>query len=256
MGTDFSFEVVSADDYDALRPDYAAKAAAWVAERGGLGAGSLVVDLAAGTGQLCRRFAPLGVDLVAIEPARNMRTVIEERLPGVRALDGTAESIPLGDGGADAVVVGNAFHHFDSGLAFAEIRRVLRPGGVLALFWARSGECEDERHPLIREIDAVAERVRVTSPIASAYRGWYDTPGAVAGFTAFERRSFPTVHALPSDRLGDLFATSSDIAALPPTKRASLIRRIRELARGLPEILELPARSEVDLCLRETKGAR
>ena len=111
MGTGFSFEVVNADDYDALRPDYAPEAVAWVAERGGLGEGSVAVDLAAGTGQLPRRFALLGVELVGLEPARNMRAVLEKRLPAVLALDGAAESIPVGDAGADAVVVGNAFHH-------------------------------------------------------------------------------------------------------------------------------------------------
>jgi len=90
-----------------------------VGERGGLGEGSLVVDLAAGTGQRSKRFAPLGVTVVAVEPARNMRSLIADRLPAVRVLDGSAEAIPLGDGVADAVVVGNAFHHFDAERAFA-----------------------------------------------------------------------------------------------------------------------------------------
>ncbi len=133
MGTGFSFELVDADAYDALRPDYAPEAVAWVVERGSLDEASLVVDLAAGTGQLSKRLVLLGLKLVAIEPARNMRSVIEERLPSVRALDGSAEAIPLADGSADAVVVGNAFHHFDAERAFEEIQRVLRPGGALAL---------------------------------------------------------------------------------------------------------------------------
>jgi len=136
VGSGFDFESVNADDYDALRPAYAPAAVAWVAGRAGLGPGSLVVDLAAGTGQLSRGLAGLGVALVAVEPARNMRAVIARRLPGVRLLDGSAERIPLDDRGADAVVVGNAFHHFEAERAFAEIRRVLRPGGVLAIFWA------------------------------------------------------------------------------------------------------------------------
>jgi SAM-dependent methyltransferase len=132
----FSFEVVNAVDYDELRPSYAPEAVEWVAERGSLRGGSIVVDLAAGTGQLSRRFADSGVDLVAVEPAANMRAVLEERLPAIRVVDGTAEGLPLPGGSADAVVVGNAFHHFERQTAFAEIHRVLRPGGVLALFWA------------------------------------------------------------------------------------------------------------------------
>jgi SAM-dependent methyltransferase len=105
MSPHFSFEVVNALDYDELRPGYAPDAVAWVAERGRLAPGLIVVDLAAGTGQLSRRFMPLGVDLVAVEPAENMRAVLEERLPAVRVLEGTAESIPLDAGSVDAVLI-------------------------------------------------------------------------------------------------------------------------------------------------------
>lgn len=254
MGTGFSFEVVSADDYDALRPGYAPEAVAWVADRGGLGEGSLVVDLAAGTGQLSRRFALLGVELVAVEPARNMRAVLEERLPGVRALDGSAEAIPLGDGRADAVVVGNAFHHFDAERAFAEIARVLRPGGSLALFWAWPMENDSATYPGIREVDEAVERVRAASAIGTAYRKWSGPPVQASGFTPFERREFPTTHVVPSARLADLYATSSDVASLSAGARSDLLARVAELCRDLPETLELAARSVVDLCLRDERG--
>ena len=131
----FSFESVDATDYDELRPTYAPEAVRWVAERGGLQPGLLVVDLAPGTGQLSRRFASLGVRVVAVEPAANMRAIIGSNHPDVTTVAGTAEGIPLGDGVADAVVVGNAFHHFDTDASFAEIRRVLRVDGSLGLFW-------------------------------------------------------------------------------------------------------------------------
>jgi SAM-dependent methyltransferase len=250
MSARFSFEVVNAIDYEELRPGYAPDAVAWVAERGGLAPGSLVVDLAAGTGQLSRRFMPLGVDLVAVEPAANMRAVLEERLPPVRVLKGTAESIPLDAGSVDAVVVGNAFHHFDRERAFAEITRVLRPGGVLALFWAWPLEEESLRYPGAREIDEVVESTRESSEIATAYRTWTEPPQAPEGFGPFERLEFPMTHVIPSDRLADLYATSSDVASLSAAARTDLLDRIRQLSRGLPKVLRLPARSVVDLCFR------
>jgi SAM-dependent methyltransferase len=250
MSARFSFEVVNALDYDELRPGYAPDAVAWVAERGGLAPGLIVVDLAAGTGQLSRRFRPLGVDLVAVEPAANMRAVLEERLPTVRVLEGTAESIPLDVGSVDAVVVGNAFHHFDRERAFAEITRVLRPGGMLALFWAWPLEEESLRYPGAREIDEVVESTRESCEIATAYRTWTEPPQAAEGFGPVERLEFPMTHVIPSDRLADLYATSSDVASLPAAARAVLLDRIRQLSRGLPEILRLPARSVVDLCFR------
>jgi SAM-dependent methyltransferase len=251
MGTGFRFEVVNAQDYDDLRPGYAPEAVAWVAERAELREGSLVADLAAGTGQLARRFALLGVEVLAVEPAANMRAVLQGRLPGIRVVDGTAESIPLDDGAAEAVVVGNAFHHFDAGAAFVEIRRVLRPNGALTLFWAWPPGEEYLRHPRLREIDEALEPARAASAIATAYRLWSEPPGPIPGYTEVERLEFPTTHTLPSARLADLFATSSDVASLPEQERIALLARVRELSRDLPKTLELPGRSVVDLFFRD-----
>lgn len=246
----FSFESVDASDYDELRPTYAQEAVRWVAERGRWEPGSLVVDLAAGTGQLARRLVPLGVRVIAVEPAANMRAILETNLPSVVVVAGTAERIPLADGAADAVVVGNAFHHFDTDAAFDDIRRVLRENGSLGLFWAWPMEEQHLIYPGLREIDEVVERTRGASSIATAYRSWAELPAPADGFSAFERREFATVHELPSARLADLYATSSDIASLSPESRAKLLDRIREISRGLPAGLELPARSVVDLCFR------
>ncbi len=251
MPSRFSFEVVNALDYDELRPSYAPEAIAWVVERGSLRPGSKVVDLAAGTGQLSRRLAHLGAALVAVEPAENMRTVLEDRLPAVRVLDGTAERIPLTDSSVDAVVVGNAFHHFERRAAFAEIQRVLRPRSALALFWAWPLEEEQLSIPGVREINEVVEAVRGSNEIATAYRSWQDPPPDADGFGPFERREFPVTHDIPSVRLVDLYATSSDVASLPDAVRNDLLGRIRRLASGLPEVLHLPARSVVDLCMRQ-----
>ena len=247
----FSFEQVNATDYDQLRPTYAPESVRWVAERARLEPGALVVDLAAGTGQLSRRFASLGVRVIAVEPAHNMRGVLTTNLPEVHAVPGTAEVIPIGDGEVDAVVVGNAFHHFDAEGAFAEIRRVLRPEGALALFWARTDRHADGLRMGLREIDELVERERGSSPIVEAYRAWYEAPEHVEGFTTLERRSFPTTRAMPSARLADLFATSSDIASLAEPQRSRLLARIVELAAELPETLELPERSDVHLWFRD-----
>jgi SAM-dependent methyltransferase len=246
----FSFEVVDAIDYDELRPRYAPEAVALIAERGSLGDGSIVVDLAAGTGQLSGPFADLGARVIAVEPAQNMAAVLHERRPTVRIEPATAEAIPLTTGTADAVVVGNAFHHFNRDRAFAEIRRVLRPGGLLALFWAWPLEDEQRAIRRMEEIYEAVDAARGSSEIAIAYRSWAEPPKDAEGFGQFERHEFRVTHVLPSARLADLYATSSDIASLPSKTRVDLLDRIRELARDFPEILELPGRTVVDLCVR------
>jgi SAM-dependent methyltransferase len=247
----FSFEVVDAVDYDELRPGYARQAVSWLVERGGLRRGDPVVDLAAGTGQLSRHLEPAGMRVIAVEPASNMRAVLRERLPSVPVVDARAESLPFGDGGVAAVVVGNAFHHFDREAAFTELRRVLRPGGVVALFWAWPLEEEQLAMPGMRDVYDAVEATRRDSAISAAYRVWAEPPERVEGFGPFERREFPLTHALPAARLADLYATSSDLASLPREALDGLLSRIREIAASLPGTLRLPSRTVVDLCVRD-----
>jgi SAM-dependent methyltransferase len=95
----------------------------------GLEPGSRVLDLAAGTGLLSGALVDAGHDVVAVEPMAPMRARLAGRVGKERALEGTAEAIPLPDHSADAVTCADAFHWFDEDAAAAEIHRVLRPGG-------------------------------------------------------------------------------------------------------------------------------
>ena len=250
MGSGFSFEVVDARDYDDLRPGYAPDALRWVVERGGVPPNGRIIDLAAGTGQVTRALTELGLGVIAVEPAENMRRVLRARTRALAVVGGRAEALPFADTSVDAVVVGNAFHHFDEAPAFAEIRRVLRPGAPLALLWARAGDGAFDVHPAVRAIDEAVDVVRRRSPIASLYRSWYEPPPAPPGYSAFERRSFATTHEISSRRFAALYATSSDIAALSPAEREPLLAQIERLAATMPDSLSLPSRSEVMLSVR------
>src|SRR3954468_6025997 len=114
-----------ADAYDRGRPDYPPQIVAAI----GLAPGMRVLDLAAGTGKLTRVLRAAGLDVVPVEPLPAMRALV----PG--ALDGTAERIPLPDAAVDGATIGDAWHWFDTARAGAELRRVMRPGGVAAIFW-------------------------------------------------------------------------------------------------------------------------
>jgi len=106
-------------------------------------------------------------------------------------------------------------------------------------------------YPALQEVDLPMEPARAATGIAAANRSWAKPPIQVQGFTPFERREFPTIHVVPSSRLADLYATSSDVASLPSDVRADLLARIRGITGSVPEVLEFPARSVVDLCFRE-----
>ena len=91
-----------AGDYDRYRPGYPPEAVAWA-----LGERPLrVADLGAGTGILSRLLHRLGHEVTAVEPDDRMRARLAEASPGVAAVAGTAEEVPLPDGSVDAVVAG------------------------------------------------------------------------------------------------------------------------------------------------------
>ncbi|MDP8992316.1 MAG: ubiquinone/menaquinone biosynthesis methyltransferase [Actinomycetota bacterium] len=97
----------------------------------GLPAGSLVVDVAAGTGDLCRElqtagYAPVGVDL-----SWGMLAHARTTAPLVQA---DALRLPLPGRSVEGATCGFALRNVADLLAFlAELARVIRPGGRLAL---------------------------------------------------------------------------------------------------------------------------
>ncbi|EYT59345.1 class I SAM-dependent methyltransferase [Microbacterium sp. UCD-TDU] len=136
-----SFESIG-DDYDRYRPGFPAEAATVIVPA----AVDAALDLGAGTGKFTRLLAARARHTCAVEPSERMLDVLRSTLPGVEALVGTAERIPLGDASVQVVTVAQAFHWFDRGPACAEISRVLVPGGTLGLLWNRADpECAWDR---------------------------------------------------------------------------------------------------------------
>jgi ubiquinone/menaquinone biosynthesis C-methylase UbiE len=222
----------SVEAYERARPEYPPEAIAWLADELDLRAGRTVVDLAAGSGKLTRPLAALGCEVIAIEPVAEMRAAIG---PTARALDGTAEAMPLPDDSADAVTVGQAFHWFDGPRALAEIERVLRPGGALALVWNRRPSESSALHAALTEIMA-------------PYRG--DAPGHASGawreaFAGREltERQFEFTQRLDADGLADRAASTSFIAALDDAEREPLLTRVRALAPDGP--VDVPYECEI-----------
>jgi ubiquinone/menaquinone biosynthesis C-methylase UbiE len=212
----YSFETV-AEVYERGRPPYADEAIAWIAERLGIGPGRRVLDLAAGTGKLTRQLLPLGADVVAVEPGDEMRGVLERVLPDVEALAGSAEAIPLPDASVDAATVGQAFHWFRPHDALAELHRVIRPGGGIALLW----NLWDEADPVLSAIDALVRRWRPEP----TWQEDYDR----TLFGELEERKFRQQRLLTSESIVEWVASSSGVATAAPDERNRMLAEVREL---------------------------
>src|ERR1700722_1515193 len=149
-----------AEDYDGLRPQAPQEAVGWLVPPGC----EVAVDVGAGTGLFTRTLVDKAEQVIAVEPDARMRKVLAERSPGVRALEGRGESIPLPDAGADAVFISSAWHWMDHERAIPEIGRVLRDGGRLGLIWTS----RDREVDWVRNLDRL--RGEDTSEVSPADR--------------------------------------------------------------------------------------
>lgn len=211
------FDLVGAV-YERGRPSYPREAIDLLCAELGIGPGRDVLDLAAGTGKLTRLLVPSGARLVAVEPVVGMRRVLAEALPDLPILDGTAEALPLGDASVDAVTVGQAFHWFDGPRALAEIARVLRPGGGLALIW----NLRDESVGWVAELSSLLDRYAGGAP-RYWQRGWLAAFGGGHSFGPLQERRFVYEQVGTLATMRDRVASISFIACLPDPEREAFL---------------------------------
>jgi SAM-dependent methyltransferase len=135
---------------------------------------------------------------------------------GVDALGGTAEAIPLAEASVDAVTVAQAFHWFRAREALAEIDRVLRTGGRLALV----ANLRDESDPLQQALVETVDRHRAHPPLEPELD--------LAEPDEIER--FPHVHELTGEELVLLAASESSISTLDGGAREAALAEVAALA--------------------------
>jgi ubiquinone/menaquinone biosynthesis C-methylase UbiE len=121
--------------YQASRLGYPGDIVEFAVATAEVGAGSEVLEVGCGTGQLTESLACYGFRLTAIDIGPSMVAAAQRRLDGA-ALSfrvSSFEDFAAGDASFDLIVSGNAFHWVDPGIRFRKPARLLRPGGWLAL---------------------------------------------------------------------------------------------------------------------------
>lgn len=223
-----------ADRYERGRPEHPPEVVRALCEELELDCPAKVLDLGAGTGKLTRALVAAGLDVVAVEPQPELRAMLEGAVGPERVRDGLAEAIPLPDASVDAVTIADAFHWFDRPAALAQVARVLRSGGGLAVLttvpdWGQASWAHE-----------LGQIVMGSRPSHPHFDGppWFEAVAAAGGWSApRERRVTVTVPAAP-ERLVDHLASISWIAAMDESERDGLLDR----ARGVIESGRTPER--------------
>jgi len=155
----------------------------------GLGPDSVVLDLACGTGDLCRELDAAGIDPIGIDLSFGMLAAARTDAPLVQ---GDGLRLPVPDSSVDGVTCGFALRNLVDLEAFiVELARVVRPGGRIALL-----EVAEPPNPVLR-----------------------------AGHAAYFGRVVPVIGGILSDRSAYRYLPKS-VAYLPPAvEMVSMLRR-------------------------------
>jgi demethylmenaquinone methyltransferase/2-methoxy-6-polyprenyl-1,4-benzoquinol methylase len=170
--------------------------------------GSLVLDMACGTGDLCRELAAAGYRSIGLDFSFGMLAASKTRAPLVQA---DVLAMPVGDGVADGVTCGFALRNVvDLDRLFAEMARVIRPGGRLAIL-----EVAEPANPIVR-----------------------------TGHAVYFNRVVPAVGGLLSDRAAYRYLPRSVAYLPPPADLMAMVRRAgfpdarrSALAAGIAQLL-------------------
>jgi SAM-dependent methyltransferase len=122
-----------AASYDRFRPRPPEALLDLLVRLAGGGRPGLVVDLGSGTGLSARAWAGRAERVVGVEPDDAMRAVAEEQ-GGAEFVAASSSATGLPDACADLVTCSQALHWMEPEPTFAEVGRILRPGGVFAAY--------------------------------------------------------------------------------------------------------------------------
>lgn len=172
------------------------------------------IDVACGTGLASEPFALNGFTVTGVDASPEMLAFARRRVPEATFVEGQAERLPFPDERFDLALSADAFQWFDKQAALTEIQRVLKRGGVVAIWW-KLPMTDD---PLVRLRDDVLSEF-VNEPPAyglAGFREFYAAPLrdhmlrvipwrsslALSRYIKQEESSC-TLQSLLGDRLGD-----------------------------------------------------
>jgi demethylmenaquinone methyltransferase/2-methoxy-6-polyprenyl-1,4-benzoquinol methylase len=175
--------------------------------------GALVADLACGTGDLCRELTRDGYRAVGFDFSLGMLAKATTDVPLVQA---DVLRLPLADRSVDGATCGFALRNVvDLDVFFAEIARVVRPGGRISLL-----EASQPDGPLMR-----------------------------AGHAVYFRRMVPMIGGLLSDREAYAYLPKS-MAYLPPV--TEMVAAVRDA--GFPDAERVPLSGGIAQVLAGTRA--
>jgi SAM-dependent methyltransferase len=214
---------VSDTAYDSFMGRFSIRLAPVFADFAGVGSGDGVLDVGAGTGALTDELLRRGAHVSAAEPSAAFVASLQRRFPNVDAREAGAESLPWPDESFDAALAQLVVSFMsDAPAGLAEMHRVVRPGGTVAVcMW------DLHRMEMLAAIDRTRDALGVARE-AGKYRTQEEMQQLVGGGAEIDLLS---VEALYSD-FEDFWAALAGGAGPAGAWAASLDEEQRTAARA------------------------
>jgi len=229
------------EDYDKIRPNYPDKLFADIIDFTASNK-KKVLEIGAGTGKATTPFLDAGYNITAIEVTENMAEFLREKFSGYKEFNvivAAFEDAVLNEDSYDLIYVANAFHWVDAEIGCPKAFRLLRSGGVFALFRYTGVQAIFEER--FEEIRAVYDKY---------YRSYYkqnerpplDVYGQPAqilrrfgfndlkdyGFADITMKLYDTTLTFTADEYIAILETYSDHKHLPEENKAALYTAIKD----------------------------
>lgn len=241
LDRNFGREAFGADpaNYHAARPPY--PQAAWEAlvQRAGLRAGIDIIEIGAGTGlATLPLLAHDPAQLLAIEPDVRLATFLANSVadPRLEVIAESFEEIEPAPASFDLAVSATAFHWLDAVPALRRMHSLLRDGGSVALIWNVFGD-SSRPDPFHDATTQLFEGHRVSTSAGGSDRPPFALDEAArladfaaAGFAADAPQFLRWTLALDPDGVRALYATYSNVTALPAHEQTRLLDTLHYVA--------------------------
>ncbi len=218
--------------------------------------GADILEVGAGTGQATAPFAHAGARLTLLELGAEQAAYLAKKFPEARSVCTPFEAFDAEGNSFDLIFSATAFHWIPAELGYPKARRLLRPGGTLAVFWHNSSVTHftDAMHSRIRAL------CRPYSP--TLYEGL--TP---EGFAAVHEkrlrqiacgfsqppvcRDYRWLDVYDADRYVALLNSYSDFQLLEEAARKALLYEIRACIESNGGAVEVPQHVRLYLVRKE-----
>lgn len=234
------------DKYDKIRLEYPEELFVDIIQYSGPGKGKKALEIGAGTGKATVPFLESGYVVTAVELSKNMTEFLLEKFKDYRnfnVITSTFEDVSLDDSDYDLIYAATSFHWVDPEVGCPKVFRLLKKGGVFALF--RGNPVSAEGEEIYEEIQTVYEkyyycyyaskerpvgksRDDLLKPLELRRKFGFDSMERY-GFSDVAIKLYDSSRTYSADEYIELLDTFSDHRSLPADLRTAMYDGIREV---------------------------